>query len=122
MYFFFTKVVQTLIKYWRLHGTRIACFSYDGLGIEFGVSKSEITPKFVLNNLKGTISKQFLLTFFCFSLFKIVDSEYNTDNYKPLKITIGTLTIKNPKITRFVPDHLKTQKCVIRCVRMFLSI
>ena len=48
--FVFTKVVQTLIKYWRLHAISIVCFLDDCLGIEFGYSKSE-TSKFVLNTL-----------------------------------------------------------------------
>ena len=49
--FVFTKVVRPLIKYWRLHAIRIACFLDDGLGIEFGYSKSETSSKFVLNTL-----------------------------------------------------------------------
>ena len=49
--FVFTKVVRPLIKYWRLHAIRIACFLDDGLGIKFGYSKSETSSKFVLNTL-----------------------------------------------------------------------
>ena len=51
--FVFTKVVRPLIKYWRLHTIRIACFLDDGLGIEFGYSKSETSSKFVLNTGKN---------------------------------------------------------------------
>ena len=47
--FVFTKVVRPLIKYWRLHAIKIACFSDDGLGIQFGYSKLETSSKFVLN-------------------------------------------------------------------------
>ena len=47
--FVFTKVVRPLIKYWRLHAIRIACFLDDGLNIEFGYSKLETSSKFVLN-------------------------------------------------------------------------
>ena len=33
------------------------------------------------------------------------------DIYKPLNINIGTV-MKNPGMLTFVPDHLKTKKCV----------
>ena len=46
---------------------------------------------------------------FCFSLYKMVDSEYVTYIYKSLKIGIGTL-IKNPEMITFIPDYLKTKK------------
>ena len=49
--FVFTKLVRPLIKCWRLHTMKIACFLDDGLGIEFGYSKSETSSKFVLNTL-----------------------------------------------------------------------
>lgn len=49
--FVFTKMVRPLIRYWRLHAIRIACFFKNGLGIEFEFSKSETTSKFVLNTL-----------------------------------------------------------------------
>ena len=41
----------------------------------------------------------------------MVDSEYSTDNYKSSKISIETV-MKNTEILNFVPDHLKTKKCV----------
>ena len=41
----------------------------------------------------------------------MVDSEYNRDNYKSSKISIGTV-MKNPEMLKFVPDHLKTKKIV----------
>ena len=37
------------------------------------------------------------------------ESEYSPDNYKSSKTKIETI-IKNPKMLRFVPDHLKTKK------------
>ena len=46
---------------------------------------------------------------FCFSLHKIVDSEYSPENYKTLKINIGAI-IKNPVMLNIVVDHLKTKK------------
>ena len=33
------------------------------------------------------------------------------DVYKSLNISIGTV-MKNPEMLKFVPDHLKTKKCV----------
>ena len=51
----------------------------------------------------------FLLS--CFTIYKNVDNECSTGNYKSLKISIGEV-IKNPEMIRFVPDHLKTKKCV----------
>ena len=38
----------------------------------------------------------------------MVDSEYSTDNYKSLKISIGAI-MKNPEMLRLVPDHLQTK-------------
>ena len=37
------------------------------------------------------------------------NSEYSPDNYNSLKISIGAI-IKNQKILRSVPDHLKPKK------------
>ena len=39
----------------------------------------------------------------------MVYSENSPGNYKTLKISIGAI-IKNPKMLRFIPDHLKTKK------------
>ena len=49
--FLFTKVARPLIKYWRLHAIRKACFLDDGIGIEFGISKSKLTSKFAFSIL-----------------------------------------------------------------------
>ena len=38
----------------------------------------------------------------------MVDSEDNTNIYKYLKISIGAVT-RNPEMSIFVPDHLKTK-------------
>ena len=39
----------------------------------------------------------------------MVDSEYSTNVYKSLKISIESI-IKSPEMLKFVPDHLKTKK------------
>ena len=41
----------------------------------------------------------------------MVDSEYSTNNYKSIKISIETV-MKNSEMLKFVPDHLKNKKCV----------
>ena len=41
----------------------------------------------------------------------MVDSEYNMNIYKSLKITIGTV-MRNLDMLKFGPDHLTTKKCV----------
>ena len=38
----------------------------------------------------------------------MAESEYSTNNYNSLKISVGA-TIKNPEIIRFIPDHIKTK-------------
>ena len=39
----------------------------------------------------------------------MVKNENSHDNYKTLKLSIGTIT-KNPEMLKFVSDHLKTKK------------
>ena len=46
-------------------------------------------------------------SFFYFALYKMVDSEYNMNVYKSVKKSIGKV-MRNPKMLKFVPDHLKT--------------
>ena len=43
--------------------------------------------------------------FFCFGIYKMVDS---MNIYKSLNISIGTI-IKNPEMLKFDPDHLKSK-------------
>ena len=44
-----------------------------------------------------------------FSIYKIVDNEYSTENYKSSKSSFGTV-MKNPEMLKFFPDHLKSKK------------
>ena len=39
----------------------------------------------------------------------MVDSEFSTNIYTLLNISIGII-MRNPEILKFVPDHLKTKK------------
>ena len=48
------------------------------------------------------IRAAFLL--YCFSIYKIVDSEYSPDNNKSSKINIGAI-IKNPQMLKFVRER-----------------
>ena len=41
----------------------------------------------------------------------MANSEYGTNIYKSLNISIGTV-MTNPEILKFVPDHHKTKKCL----------
>ena len=49
----------------------------------------------------------------------MVYSEYSADNYKPLKISIGSM-IKNPEMLKFVSDHLKTKRISKHAVKKLL--
>ena len=53
-------------------------------------------------------SRQFFYLF-CFATYKMVDSEFSTNIYTLLNISIGII-MRNPEILKFVPDHLKTKK------------
>ena len=46
----------------------------------------------------------------------MVGSEYSIDNYKHSKISIGG-KMKNPKILKFVPDHLESKKMCKHAVK-----
>ena len=46
----------------------------------------------------------------------MVGNEYNTDNYKHPKISIGG-KMKNPKMLKFVPYHLESKKMCKNAVK-----
>ena len=46
----------------------------------------------------------------------MVNSEYNMDIYKSVKISIG-IVMKNPKMLKLVPDYLKTIKICKHAVK-----
>ena len=48
----------------------------------------------------------------------MVDSAYNPDDYRPLKINVGA-KIKNPQMLRSVCDHRKTKKMCKHAVKNF---
>ena len=45
----------------------------------------------------------------------MVESESSPDNCKTLKISIRAMIITNPKMLKFVPDHLETKKMCKTC-------
>ena len=49
----------------------------------------------------------------------MVDSEYIMGTYKSVKISVGTVT-RNPGTLKFVPDHLKTKKCLSMELKSYL--
>ena len=49
----------------------------------------------------------------------MVDSEYITDDYKSLKISIGAV-MKTPEMQKFIPHHLKTKKICNYTVKNYL--
>ena len=46
----------------------------------------------------------------------MVDSEYNMNVYKSVKIRIGTV-MRNPEMLEFVPNHLRTKKMCKHAVK-----
>ena len=48
----FTKIVRVLIKYWRAHGIRIACFLDDGLSVDYSEQKAKENSIFVARSLQ----------------------------------------------------------------------
>ena len=51
----------------------------------------------------------------------MIDRENSLDNYMSLKISIGII-IKNPKMLRFVPNHLKTKNKCKDAIKKFLLL
>ena len=49
----------------------------------------------------------------------MLDSEYNMDIYKSLQASIGAV-IRTPEMLKFVPNHLKTKKCVKTPLKNYL--
>ena len=46
----------------------------------------------------------------------MVGSEYSTNIYKSLKISMGVV-MRNPEMLKFVPNHLKTKKMFKNAVK-----
>ena len=76
--------------------------------IVHNISKSEAI---LFTKIMGIYKKNIALNFksvfllFLFSIYKMVD---NMDTYTSSNITIETL-MKNPRMLKFIPDHLKTK-------------
>ena len=68
----------------------------------------------------SVLSEQLFLLF-CFSLNKLVDSEYSADNSRSFKISIGAIII-NQEMLRFIPDWLKTKMYKIAVKKLLFVI
>ena len=68
--------------------------------------------------ISNQLKTRFLIS--SFSVYKMVDSEYSTDNNKSSKIGIRTI-MKNPEMLKFFPVYLKTKKCVSMQLKNYLS-
>ena len=44
----------------------------------------------------------------CFSIYKIVDGEYSTDDYNSSRITIGAI-MKNSQMLKLIPNYFKNK-------------
>ena len=74
-----------------------------------------------MGNIKNTVLISCLLKLaFCFAISKVVDSEYSMVIYKFVKISVGKV-MKNSEMSKLVPDHLKTKKCVKLKFKNYLS-
>ena len=66
-----------------------------------------------------SIYKNIVFSFFyflCFSIYKIVDGEFSTEDYKSPKLIIGGM-MKNSEMLKFVPDNFKTKKMCKHAVK-----
>ena len=61
----------------------------------------------------------------CFAIYRMVDSEYNMDLYKSVKIRTGPV-MRNPEMLlitwSLVPDHLKTKTMCKHAVKNLLFV
>ena len=53
-----------------------------------------------------SICSRYFSLLFCFSIHEMVDSEYSSNLYTSLNISIATV-MGNSKMLKFFPDHLK---------------
>ena len=69
-------------------------------------------------------SSQDSFFFVCFSLYRILESENNSDNDKTFEVIIWTI-IKNPEMLKFVPHDPKTKigaKIFVVCINVCYSL
>ena len=69
--------------------------------------------------IKNIVSNFSLLKTVFFTLYKMVVNEYSMGIYKSAKLYIEAV-MRNSKMLKFVPDHLKTKKCVSMQLKTYL--
>ena len=74
----------------------------EGINLSKNSALEDIENIVLIFSLFGTI----FFYFFCFIIYKMVDSECSMGIYKSVKISIGAV-MRNPDMLRFVSDHLK---------------
>ena len=114
-YHYFLVIRVNYIKKVTSRSIHTAFFSsYKNITLIFSLVR---TTKYYYSFLSEHSSFQDSFSFFiCFGIYKIVESEYITNNYQSLKISLGAI-IKNPEMPIFVPDHLKTKKMCKHAVK-----
>ena len=94
--------------------------NFDYCCIVHNFHKSEtidLLENSVLKFVHLSLLKIVFFLLFCFSIYKMVES---MDIFKSLNINIGTV-MKNPKMVKSVPNHLKTKKCVTIQLKNYLT-
>ena len=92
--------------------------SYKNVVLIFSLVRTAFLPSYKNIALIFSLFRTVFFHFFCFSIWKMVDREYSTDDYKSSKISIGA-TMKNPEILKFVLYHLKTKNICKQAVEKF---
>ena len=109
----------------NFYSSQNTCFSsYNNIVLIFSLIRTAFLSIQKNIVLIFSLLKPFFFCFllFCFNIYKMVDSEYSTDNYTSSKISIGVV-IKNLEMLKFVPDHLRTkQMCKHALKRLPLGI
>ena len=105
-------LIFSLVKTAFLSSYNNIVLSFRQIGTTFLSSYKNF---FVIFSLIRTI----IVNSFCFSIYKIIDSEYSTDDYKSPKIIIGAIII-NPEKLKFAPDRLKSKKNCKQAVKKCL--
>ena len=90
--------------------------NYKNIVLTFSLVRTVLFSSYKNFVLSFSLIKAVLFLIFSFSNYRMIDSEYSTDNYKSLKISIGATT-KNPEMLRLIPDHSKMKKMCNHAVK-----
>ena len=94
------------------------CIVHDSSRSEsINVSKNFVLEKWAyIKNIAliSSLIKTVIFCLFCFSIYKMADSEYSKNNNKSSKISIGTV-MKNPEMLKIIPGHLEKKNNILTC-------